>query len=310
MIEKSITEFKNYGKCVKISNGIIEAVATVDIGPRIVYFGFIGGENIMNTSKDEFAPVSNDLMDNHFYKGATWNNYGGHRLWVSPEKMPDTYYPDCKPVKYDFTENGVILTPDAQPENGQAMTVELSMKENIPSMDVIHSVKNISDNDKDIALWALSVCEKNGLLIVPMNTNDTGLLHNRVISVWSYTDLSDDRVFFGKKYFTLKQDTKAETAMKFGFNLNDGKVFYVVGDSVFENKYYPNHPNGRYPDGGVSMETYSCNIFTEVETLSEQKVLKPGQTEKHIETWTMHKKPCEINHKDNDSIENFVKSIK
>ena len=41
MITKEIIEFKNYGKCVKISNGIIEAVATVDLGPRIVFFGFI-----------------------------------------------------------------------------------------------------------------------------------------------------------------------------------------------------------------------------------------------------------------------------
>ena len=54
MISKEIIEFKNYGKCVKISNGIVEAVATVDLGPRIVFFGFVGGENIMNTEKESF----------------------------------------------------------------------------------------------------------------------------------------------------------------------------------------------------------------------------------------------------------------
>lgn len=310
MTEKKIIQFKNYGKCLEITNGIVKAVVTLDIGPRIVYYGFKDGENILNTSKEEFDPVSNELMDEHFYKGATWNNFGGHRLWASPEKMPDTYYPDCDPVEYELTENGVILTPKAQVENGQAMSIELSMSSDEPKMDVVHSIENISDKEQDIALWALSVCEKNGLLIVPMNTNDTGLLHNRVISVWSYADLSDERIFFGKKYFTLKQDVNAETAMKFGFDLNDGTAYYVVGNSVFEKKYYPNHPNGRYPDGGVSMETYSCNLFTEVETLSEQKVMAPNETCTHKETWTMHKKPCEINPKDNESIDNFVKNIK
>ena len=41
MITKEIIEFKNYGKCVKLSNGIIEAISTVEMGPRIVFFGFI-----------------------------------------------------------------------------------------------------------------------------------------------------------------------------------------------------------------------------------------------------------------------------
>ena len=34
MIEKTTIEFKNYGKCIKLSNGIIEAIATTEIGPE------------------------------------------------------------------------------------------------------------------------------------------------------------------------------------------------------------------------------------------------------------------------------------
>ena len=68
MITKEFIEFKNYGKCIKLSNGIIEAVATLDLGPRIVFFGFIGEENIMNTQKDEFDPVFDENFDKHFYK--------------------------------------------------------------------------------------------------------------------------------------------------------------------------------------------------------------------------------------------------
>lgn len=35
-------EFENYGNCLSVSNGMIEAVVTIDVGPRIIYFGFIG----------------------------------------------------------------------------------------------------------------------------------------------------------------------------------------------------------------------------------------------------------------------------
>ena len=38
-------EFENYGNCLSVSNGMIEAVVTIDVGPRIIYFGFIGGES-------------------------------------------------------------------------------------------------------------------------------------------------------------------------------------------------------------------------------------------------------------------------
>lgn len=310
MVNKEFIEFKNYGRCIKLSNGIIEVIATLDVGPRIISFGFIGKENIMNTEKDKLAPIDGEGFDKHFYKGAAWNNYGGHRLWASPEKSPNTYYPDCEPVEYTVTDSGVILTPPPQNANCLQMQVELIMSDNKPTMDVKHSMTNIADKEQDLALWALSVSAQDGVLIIPLNTNDTGLLHNRMISVWPYTDISDDRVFYGKKYITLRQDRNATTPMKFGFDLNKGETYYVLGNSVFYKKYYPNHPEGRYPDGGVSMETYNCDLFIEIETLSEQKVMAPGSTETHLETWTMLEKPQELNEKDNDSIDAFVKSLK
>ena len=310
MIHHSMTEFKNYGQCVKLSNGVIEAIATVDIGPRIVYFGFVNGENVMCTRKDEFEPIQNQQMDTHFYPGATWNNYGGHRLWASPEVMPNTYYPDKNPVAYAFTENGVKLTPPPQTENGQAMAMELIMDPEKPEMKVLHSLTNIGPKPQDLALWALSVCNQNGTLIIPTNQNDTGLLPNRVISIWAYDDISDDRIYFGKNFVTVKQDPQSPAPFKLGFDLNQGTVYYSMGHCVFKKQYKQNHPTGRYPDGGVSMETYCCGLFIEVETLSEQKVMAPGATETHLETWTMLPKPGDFNRKNGNEIEAFVQQLK
>ena len=189
------------------------------------------------------------------------------------------------------------------------MQVELIMSENEPSMDVKHNMTNIANEPQDLSLWALTVSAQNGVLIIPMNTNNTGLLHNRMISVWPYTDMSDDRIFYGQKYITVRQDPNATRDLKLGFDLNQGTVYYVSGNSVFKKQYYPNHPNGRYPDGGVSMETFNCGLFIEIETLSEQKVMQSGATESHLETWTMLKKPQDLNEKDNNSIDAFVKAL-
>ena len=43
---KEISSFKDYGRCVSISNGVIEAYVTVDLGPRIIKFGFVDGQKV------------------------------------------------------------------------------------------------------------------------------------------------------------------------------------------------------------------------------------------------------------------------
>ena len=47
-------QYKDYGKCLKIDNGLIEAIITLDVGPRIISFSFIRGENIMSSNREAF----------------------------------------------------------------------------------------------------------------------------------------------------------------------------------------------------------------------------------------------------------------
>ena len=38
-----IENYKDYGRCVEITNGVISALVTTEIGPRIISFGLSGG---------------------------------------------------------------------------------------------------------------------------------------------------------------------------------------------------------------------------------------------------------------------------
>ena len=42
-----IEEYKNYGKVVAITNGAVELKVTIDIGPRVIYFALVNGQNVM-----------------------------------------------------------------------------------------------------------------------------------------------------------------------------------------------------------------------------------------------------------------------
>lgn len=303
---KEISDYKGYGKCIEISDGKVNTVVTVDIGPRIVFFGFCGKDNIMNDEKDLFSPMKGEEFDKYYYKGAEWNIYGGHRMWLSPESLPGSYYPDNDPVSYKITDSGVVLVPKPQKENGVAYEIELSLDNG--NLFIHHRCKNISEKLQQFAIWALTVSARKGIEIIPMNTNDTGLLANRFMAIWPYTDLQDERLYLGTKYVTLKQTDK-DKAFKLGFDNMSGTIYYVLGDTVFSKQYAANHPDGRYPDGGCSTETYTCKNFTEVETIGELCDVESGQTIEHIEKWSLFEKPCDFDERNDDSIEEFLSKL-
>lgn len=307
---KEIKSFSNYGKVVCITNGVIEVYVTVDIGPRIIRFGFVGGQNMMCENRAAFPIRGDKVFTDFFGEGRHWENLGGHRIWISPEKYPDTYYPDMDPVPYKVTGYGAVFTPNPEVENGLAKTLEVKMDPDDASLQVHMTVKNISEKeDKTFSIWGLTVCAAGGALIIPTNTNDTGLLPNRIVSVWPYTDMHSDRIYWGRRYVTVTQDANDPEDLKLGFDLNGGQIFYVRGEDIFRKAYETNHPNALYPDGGCSFETFTNPNLIEAESLSELKTVKPGEVSELTESWTLMKKPCEVDLKNDDSIDNLLKRI-
>ena len=310
MVNVSIIEsYKKYGKCVCISNGVIEAYVTVDLGPRIIRFGFVGQQNILNDHREKFSPLTDEKYEALFGKGKAWESMGGHRIWVTPESYPETYTPDDEAVKYEVTDDGVVFTAAQDVEVGIAKTLTLKMEPNAAKMSVKMNVKNISGKKREYAIWAISVCEAGGNLIIPMNTNDTGLLHNRSISVWPYTDLSDSRLRFGKKYVVISQDVNATCPAKLGFDLNDGTAHYVLGDDIFTKRYDAYHGKLPYPDENCSFETYTDNVMIEVESLSDIKAVENGDSHEYTEYWSLDKKPCEVDFNSDASIDEMLSKM-
>jgi len=306
---REIESYKDYGRCVVIENGEIEAYVTVDLGPRIIRFGFIGGKNIMCDNRKAFTPMTDKTYTDYFGEGKAWESLGGHRVWITTESYPETYTPDDEKVEYTVTENGAVFEANDDNKNGVKKSFEIKMDSDDANMQIITSVKNISDKEKEFAVWCISVAAADGTLVIPMNTNDTGLLHNRNISVWPYTDLSDKRLRFGNKYVTVKQDTAATRPLKIGFDLNAGQVYYVLGNDIFCKKYENNHPNGVYPDNNVSFETYTNDVMIEIENLSEVKRVAPGDCNSMTETWSLFKKNYEIDTENDALIDEFLTKI-
>jgi hypothetical protein len=301
-----IESYKDYGKVVSITNGVIEAYVTVDIGPRIIRFGYVGGQNILNDNRGKFGWKDDDAYHAFFGENRHWESFGGYRVWVTPEGYPETYTPDDRPVSFTVNPDSVVFTALPDDEVGILKTITIKMDPDDANMTVNARVQNISGKEKEFAVWVIAVCSAGGNLIIPMNTNDTGYLPNRNISVWPYTDLSDSRLRFGKKYVVVSQDVNATGPAKLGFDLNNGTVHYVLGDDVFTKRYNAKHGELPYPDRNCSFETYTDDVMIEVESLSDVKKVANGGTNEITEFWSLEKKPCEVDFKSDNSIDEFI----
>lgn len=307
MVEKKIIEeYKDYGRVLSISNGAVEAYVTIDVGPRIIRFGYANGQNFMRDNRSAFEPKNDKEYIAFFGEGRKWENLGGHRIWLSPESYPETYLPSDKPVEYELTESGAIFTAPDCAAAGVQLIMEVKLDSDDANMQVAMRVKNTGAEEKRFAIWGLTVSAQDGTLIIPMNTNDTGLLSNRIISVWPYTDMSDKRIYWGKKYVTLHQDRSAEQPIKLGFDLNCGSAYYCLNGEVFCKHYDTEHPNADYPDGGCSFETYTNNEFIEVESLGRLNTVKPGETVENIESWSLYKQPCDTDMRCDAAIDDML----
>jgi len=283
MIKIKETTYGNFGKCLAISNDTMEIYVTIDIGPRIIKCNLLGKENLMfeDIERKKFNDVSSV-----FGEGKTWQIYGGHRMWLSPEKFPETYYPDCEKVVYSVHATGATFTAPVQAVTGLQFSMNISMDETKPQFKATQCVKNTNDEPVKGAMWSLSVMTQNGAVIVPQPKEDTGLLANRMIAVWPYADMMDHRIFWGTDYIALRQDPTTDKCFKYGINNTAGKIAYVNDGQALVKSYSVN-PQGEYPDFGCSCEVYACDVFTEAETLSEIQTIKKGESITHTETWTL-----------------------
>lgn len=305
LIEITKTEYQNYGKCIKLDNGICSLLVTVDVGPRVVFFALHGKENVFFEDLKRQHYWSGPEMDSYYGKGSVSYLYGGHRLWVSEESTPETTYPDNHPVDVEYTPKGVILRSVPEVENGVQKIMKIEMEPDKALVKVSHDVINISDKEKTFGPWALSVLAPGGVEIIPQPQRPTGLLSNRNLVLWSYTDMSDDRLFWGKEFTTLKQDENADVAIKIGLNLEDGYASYLNRGQVFT-KRFTHKMDGQYPDHGCSFETYTKELFLELEALGEYKAVQPNNSIVHEETWELRACDEEFDRKNEASIKTFV----
>lgn len=268
-------DFKNYGKCACLDNGKIKLIATLEVGPRIVYFGTLDGANML------FEDIDRNFYEmNNGY--GVWYAYGGHRMWLAPEVMPETYLPDNDRIE-SFFENGVLTLRPAMTKFNKQFEILVTMGEE-NSVVIDNRITNCSDRPAEFAPWAVTGLAAGGTEIIPLCKDDNGFLPNRTMALWSYSDIKDERFELNNGYALLRQDSSKKNAFKAGFNVTEKQIVYIKDQQVLK-VTFDDYKKIDYPDFCCNFETFTNDLFLECEILGELRSYQPGETASIKEVW-------------------------
>ncbi|HMI66956.1 MAG TPA: hypothetical protein VK517_13000 [Cyclobacteriaceae bacterium] len=267
--------------CIRLFNDEIELVVTTDIGPRIVRVGFINKQNLFYLEPEQRGKTGGD----------EWRIYGGHRLWLAPEAMPQSYSPDNEKVEFEVQDNYIKVMQSKEAITGIVKEMEITLSPHQNKVTVLHRLINQNLRDVEVAAWSISVLAQGGRAIVPQEPYGEGddfLLPARPMALWQFTKMNDPRWSWGAKYIQAKQDPSAPSEQKIGVLNKQGWTAYSLNGDVLLKKF-DFRPDAVYPDFGCNNEIYINGHFLEIETLGPLTKLAPGAAVEHTEHWLLTK---------------------
>ena len=261
--------------CLRLSDGNVELVVTLDVGPRVIRLGAVGRQNLFKEFDDQMGKTT----------GTEWMSFGGHRFWHAPEMFPRTYAPDFEPVEYTWGQDVLRLIQKTEPVNGIRKEIEITIQEG--TIYLTHRLINCNPWAVELAPWCLSVMAPGGRALVPQEDflpHPDVLLPARPLVLWHFTRMNDPRFTWGDRLIQFREDSTFGSKQKFGIRNTLGWAAYELGSDLFI-KSTSFFSEATYPDMGCNFEFFTMPGFLEVESLGPLVKLEPSAVTEHVERW-------------------------
>jgi hypothetical protein len=286
--------YRRWESAYRISNGTVELVVLADVGPRVISYSFVGGDNVFHEVAEQAGLTG----------GTDFRLYGGHRLWVWPE-VERTYFPDNSPVAVSHDDNVARFTAPVEgtsPESNLQKELEIQLNQVGSRVTISHRVTNRDNQPTELAPWAPTMMKAGGRAILPLPRRaamDKDHFQSvGPLTLWSFTDLADPRWILGTEFIQLRQQSNStgrfQEQMTGIFN-PAGWAAYFLNRTLFV-KRAPVVRAAQYPDFGCNFEVFTNPEFLELESLGPKVQLGPGESTIHTEIWTLFQNVPEGEH--------------
>ena len=278
--------YRGWQNAYRISNAVVELVVLADVGPRIVSYSLIGGENILHEVPEDAGLTG----------GSNFRLYGGHRLWIWPE-VERTYFPDNSTVAVSQGHNQVSFTaPVESTAPGSNLQKELEIRlEEGSRVNVRHRVTNRDSRPTELALWAPTMMKAGGRAILPLPPRaamDKDHFQSvGPLTLWSFTDFADSRWVLGTEFIQLQQQRnptgRFPEQMSGVYNPAGWGAYFLEGTLFLKSAAAT--LGAVYPDFGCNFEVFTNSDFLELESLGPKVQLNPEESVSHTESWALFK---------------------
>lgn len=290
-------EYAGWPNCYRVSNGEVELVVTADVGPRIIRYGYVGGQNLFVELEEDLGRTGDE----------NWRLYGGSRLWVAPEDAVYSYGADNDPVEIEVSARGLSAQAPVEKGTGVQKRIEVELADEGTQARVRYVLANRTIWPLRIATWVLTMMNRGGTGITtlpPRGTHPEVLAPTNPLIVFAFTNMSDPRWTWMEKYVALRQDPANSDPEKIGLFNPRTRGAYLLNGELFVKKFEA-EAGEEYPDMGSSFEAFTNERFLELETLGPMRVLRPGESMDHLEVWSLHR-PVQVERWDDAGLDRAI----
>ncbi len=254
----------------------VSLVCVPEIAGRIVSYGR-GGENLLWENPDYLGKTLENTDPKALAQG-----YIGYQIDLGPELRGIPQHLPLWMGKYGVRQEGgkTVLTSADDPATGIRIVKEMALDPKTGAVSITQTMKNVSTRDQSYCFWDRTLCRGGGFAFFPVDpkTQRWGCIKDKKYDVPRHPQV---KVLDG--VLVVKAEGQAA---KLGGDPDAGWIAYARGRQMIV-KYYPVFPGGNYSDGGNTLELYWDPKVCELEPLSPEVTLKPGEEYAFPERWVL-----------------------
>lgn len=259
----------------------VSLISVPEAGGRIVHYSS-AGENILFENPDYLGKTLANTKPGDLAQG-----YIGYNIDLGPElrRIPQHLSLWMGPFAWTWEGGSVRLESVPDPSLGIQIQKRLTLDPASGDLHLSQRMKNVTSREQAYCLWDRTLCKGGGFAMVPLARRSRFPAGWSILRDGAYQ--GEDAVHPNVQVLDGVLVAHAEgKSSKLGLDSDAGWIAYVRGRLLFV-KYFPHFGSGLYSDGGNSVEIYFDPKVCELEPLSPEVSLKPGESYEFPERWRL-----------------------
>ncbi len=286
------TAFQGWTNAFVLRNGAMEVVVAPCIG-RIAAIRFRGGDNLLRLDPGLYGrvPPTNNTE--------RWTNYGGDWFWpVAQSRWTSMTNADpgfaggsaeaSWPPPISLADRPWAGTAWKDADGAQCCTLTreygepvhikvtrlIKLDPDAARLSIRQRIERVAESDIPVVLWNVSQVGGARRVILPV---DSESIFDRGLRPLLFGAPGDDQLVRCEGA-AVYDATSGEHKL-----CSDSRRAWIAAlkdNTLIVERATNNHPDGKHPDGGCTVEMYSNTGlgYAEIETLSVEKTLQPGES--------------------------------